>query len=107
MNLWGLRKDGSEFPVDIMLKPIADADGSAVLSIIRDVTEQREAQEQLRANDLRLRSIVESVSEYAIYLLDAEGHVMTWNPGAERIKGYAADEAIGLHFSRFLTQAKH
>jgi formate hydrogenlyase transcriptional activator len=104
MNLWGLRKDGSEFPVDIMLKPIADADGSAVLSIIRDVTEQREAQEQLRANDLRLRSIVESVSEYAIYLLDAEGHVMTWNPGAERIKGYAADEAIGLHFSRFLTQ---
>jgi formate hydrogenlyase transcriptional activator len=104
MNLWGLRKDGSEFPVDIMLKPIAAEDGSAVLSIIRDVTEQHEAQEQLRANDLRLRSIVESVSEYAIYLLDTEGHVLTWNPGGERIKGYKADEAIGLHFSRFLTQ---
>jgi formate hydrogenlyase transcriptional activator len=104
MNLWGLRKDGSEFPVDIMLKPIAAEDGSAVLSIIRDVTEQHEAQEQLRANDLRLRSIVESVSEYAIYLLDTEGHVLTWNPGGERIKGYKAEEAIGLHFSRFLTQ---
>jgi len=104
MNLWGLRKDGSEFPVDIMLKPIADEEGTAVLSIIRDVTEQREAQEQLRANDARLRSIVESVSEYAIYLLDTEGHVLTWNPGAERIKGYKAEEAIGLHFSRFFTQ---
>jgi PAS domain S-box-containing protein len=104
MNLWGLRKDGTEFPVDIMLKPISGEDGVAVLSIIRDVTEQREAQEQLRANDLRLRSIVESVAEYAIYLLDLDGNVMTWNPGAERIKGYTADEAIGLHFSRFLTQ---
>ena len=104
MNLWGLRKDGSEFPVDIMLKPVSAEAGSAVLSIIRDVTEQHEAQEQLRANDLRLRSIVESVNEYAIYLLDTEGHVLTWNPGAERIKGYTSEEAIGLHFSRFLTQ---
>jgi PAS domain S-box-containing protein len=103
MNLWGLRKDGSEFPVDIMLKPIADEDGSAVLSFIRDATEQREAQEQLRMTDARLRSIVESVSEYAIYLLDTEGHIMTWNPGAERIKGYKAEDVIGLHFSRFFT----
>jgi formate hydrogenlyase transcriptional activator len=104
MNLWGLRKDGTEFPVDIMLKPIAGKDGSAVLSIVRDVTEQHEAQEQMRMNDARLRSIVESVSEYAIYQLDAEGHVMTWNRGAEQIKGYTANEAIGLHFTRFFTQ---
>ncbi len=104
LNLRGLRKDGAEFPVDIMLKPIAAGDGSAVLSIIRDVTEQHEAQEQLRVTDARLRSIVESVTEYAIYLLDTEGYVRTWNPGAERIKGYKAEEAIGLHFSRFLTQ---
>jgi PAS domain S-box-containing protein len=104
MNLWGLRKDGSEFPVDIMLKPIAGEEGSAVLSIIRDVTEQHEAQEQMRMNDARLRSIVESVSEYAIYQLDAEGHVMTWNRGAEQIKGYTPNEAIGLHFTRFFTQ---
>jgi len=104
MNLWGLRKDGTEFPVDIMLKPIETEGGSAVLSIVRDVTEQHEAQEMVRANDARLRSIVESVSEYAIYLLDADGHILTWNPGAERIKGYSSEEAIGLHFSRFFIQ---
>jgi formate hydrogenlyase transcriptional activator len=104
MNLFGLRKDGSEFPVDIMLKPVYTDAGPAVVSFIRDATEQRAAQEALRQNDLRLRSIVESIGDYAIYLLDREGHVATWNRGAEHIKGYKADEVVGLHFSRFFTQ---
>ena len=104
MNLFGLRKDGTEFPVDIMLKPMETAFGPMVLSFMRDVTEQRAAMEALRRTDLQLRSIVESVSDYAIYLLDKDGHVATWNPGAERIKGYAADEILGSHFSRFFTQ---
>ncbi len=104
MNLFGLRKDGTEFPVDIMLKPIQTEAGPAVISFIRDATEQRAAQEALRQNDLRLRSIVEAIGDYAIYLLDREGHIATWNSGAERIKGYKADEIVGLHFSRFFTQ---
>ncbi|MGC1463612.1 MAG: sigma 54-interacting transcriptional regulator [Terracidiphilus sp.] len=104
MNLFGLRKDGTEFPVDIMLKPIETANGPAVLSFLRDVTEQRAAQETLRHKDVQLRSIVESVRDYAIYLLDRDGYVVTWNPGAERIKQYTADEILGLHFSRFFTQ---
>jgi len=104
MNLFGLRKDGSELPVDIMLKPIQTPAGTAVLSFIRDVTEQRAAQEALRRNDQQLRSIVESVRDYAIYLLDPDGCVMTWNAGAERIKQYTADEVLGLHFSRFFTE---
>ena len=66
-----------------------------VLSIVRDVTEQRAAQEALRRNDQQLRSIVESVRDYAIYLLDRDGYVMTWNPGAERIKGYTGEEILG------------
>ena len=103
MNLFGLRKDGTEFPVDIMLKPIQTPGGPAVLSFLRDVTEQRAAQEALRINDQQLRSIVETVRDYAIYLLDPDGCVMTWNPGAERIKQYTADEVLGLHFSRFFT----
>ena len=103
LNLFGLRKDGTEVPVDIMLKPIETADGPAVVTFIRDATEQRAAQEALRLNDARLRSIVESIGEYAIYLLDRDGHVLTWNPGAERIKGYKAEEVLGLHFSRFFT----
>jgi PAS domain S-box-containing protein len=55
MNLFGLRKDGTEFPVDIMLKPIETDAGQAVVSFVRDVTEQRAAQEALRLNDLRER----------------------------------------------------
>jgi formate hydrogenlyase transcriptional activator len=104
MNLFGLRKDGSEFPVDIMLKPMQTGSGPAVVSFVRDVTEQRAAQEAMRQNDLRLRSILESIGEYGIYMLDCEGYVLTWNAGAERIKGYTADEVQGLHFSRFFTE---
>ena len=104
MNLFGLRKDGTEFPVDIMLKPMETPSGPIVLSFVRDVTEQRAALEQLRHNDQQLRTIVESVRDYAIYLLDRDGCVMTWNPGAQGIKGYAAEEIQGLHFSRFFTQ---
>jgi PAS domain S-box-containing protein len=103
LNLYALRKDGTEFPVDIMLKPIETVHGPVVLSFVRDVTEQREAVEALRRNDQQLRSIVESVRDYAIYHLDREGHVMTWNPGVERIKGFTADEIVGAHFSRFFT----
>ena len=103
LNLFGLRKDGTEFPVDIMLKPMQTESGPAVVSFIRDATEQRAAQEAVRLNDQRLRSIVESIGEYAIYLLDSDGHVLTWNPGAERIKGYKPDEILGMHFSRFFT----
>ncbi len=103
MNLFGLRKDGTEFPVDIMLKPMVTEAGPVVLSFVRDVTEQREAMIALRRNDEQLRSIVESIRDYAVYLLDVDGHVMTWNPGAERIKQYTADEILGLHFSRFFT----
>jgi formate hydrogenlyase transcriptional activator len=104
LNLFGLRKDGSEFPVDIMLKPIETESGPAVVSFIRDVSEQRAAQEALRQNDLRLRSILESIDEYAIYMMDPDGHILTWNAGAQRIKGYTPDEIQGRHFSRFFVQ---
>jgi PAS domain S-box-containing protein len=104
MNLFAVRKDGTEFPVDIMLRPIGTDTGPVVLSFIRDATEQRAAQEELRRQDQQLRSIVETVHDYAIYMLDRDGHVMTWNPGGERIHGYSAEEIMGRHFSRFFTQ---
>jgi PAS domain S-box-containing protein len=104
LNLCGLRKDLSEFPVDILLKPIETPSGRVTISFVRDVTEQKAALEESRRLDQQLRSIVEGVRDHAIYLLDAEGFVTTWNPGAERIKGYSSDEILGLHFSRFFTQ---
>ena len=53
--------------------------------------------------DAQFRLLVESVSDYAIYLLDPTGRVASWNAGAERIKGYAAAEVMGRHFSIFFT----
>jgi PAS domain S-box-containing protein len=104
LNLFALRKDGSEFPVDIMLKPIESAEGPLVLSFARDVTEQRAMLDALRQADQQIRSIVESVSDYAMYLLDCDGTVTTWNPGAERIKGYVAEEILGRNFAVFFTR---
>ncbi|MDR3401516.1 MAG: CHASE3 domain-containing protein [Chthoniobacter sp.] len=73
----------------------------AVLLSIDDVTERRQTEQALKASEERFRTIVESVEDYAIMMLDAEGCVASWNRGAERTKGYTAEEIIGRHFSRF------
>ena len=72
--------------------------------VTRDITERQLAQLELLESERRFRRLVESVVDYAIFQLDTGGHVATWNAGAERIKGYTADEIIGQHFSRFYTE---
>jgi PAS domain S-box-containing protein len=104
INLFGLRKDRTEFPVDIMLKPIQTPQGIVTTSFVRDMTEQRAAMETVRRQDQQLRSIVEAVHDFSIYLLDRDGKVTIWNPGAEWIMGYTAQEIIGKHYSLFFTE---
>ncbi len=75
----------------------------AILEINHDITERKRADEQLRLSEERFRTLVETVHDYAIFGLDSQGHVISWNDGAERLNRYRADEIIGKHFSIFFT----
>jgi formate hydrogenlyase transcriptional activator len=102
-NLLAKRKDGNEFPVDIMLSPVKTSEGLAVIAVIRDISERKRAEEELRLSEERFRVLLEGVKDYAIFMLDLQGRVASWNSGAERIKGYRAEEILGHHFSKFYT----
>jgi PAS domain S-box-containing protein len=98
------RWDGSLFPADIALSPI-HLDGAAyVVAAVRDATQGRALADARREAEERFRLLVESVSGLAIFTLDAEGRVSSWNVGAERLKGYERAEIVGQHFSVFYTQ---
>jgi PAS domain S-box-containing protein len=103
---WRVRKDGSRFWALAVVDAVRDSDGKLVgfAKVTRDMTERRSEQTKMLESERRFRHLVEAVVDYAIFQLDAEGIVATWNAGAERIKGYTADEIIGQHFSRFYTE---
>ena len=102
---WRVRKDGSLFWASVVIDPIRDKDGALVgfSKVTRDLTERHKAEEALRRTEEQFRILIQGVTDYAIYMLDWEGRVTSWNAGAERIKGYAPAEIIGEHFSRFYT----
>ncbi|HET9753837.1 MAG TPA: PAS domain-containing protein, partial [Myxococcales bacterium] len=98
-----VRKDGTRFWADVVISAVRDENGDlrGYVKVTRDLTARRMAEEELRQSEERLRLMIESVKDYAIFMLTPDGHVATWNPGAERLKGYTAREIIGQHFSRF------
>jgi PAS domain S-box-containing protein len=102
---WRVRKDGTRFWASVVIDAIRDPDGKLIgfAKVTRDITDRQEAQQLLIESERRYRRLVEAVIDYAIFQLDLNGVVSTWNVGAERIKGYTPEEVIGKHFSVFYT----
>jgi PAS domain S-box-containing protein len=100
---WRLRKDGTRFWANVVITALRDEAGTLVgfAKVTRDLTERRRSEELLRQSEERFRLLVQSVRDYAIFMLDPRGRIVSWNAGAERINGYTPEEVIGLHFSIF------
>jgi PAS domain S-box-containing protein len=101
------RKDGSQFVASITVKPVCDDAGSLLgwWEVARDLSQQKADAYAHEFTEEQFRRLVHSVIDYAIYMLDLDGYVQSWNAGAERIKGYSEKEILGRHFSTFYTEA--
>ncbi len=102
---WRLRKDRTKFWAHVLIDPIFNDQHELIgfAKVARDLTERKLAEAELASSEAQFQLIVQSVTDYAIYVLNPQGYVTTWNAGAERINGYTSDEIIGENFSRFFT----
>lgn len=116
---WRVKKDGTRFWGSIVITALHDKQGNVIgySKVTRDLTERKAAEEklqryvaelqqkneQLRRSEERYYKMISEVEDYAIVLLDTDGHIQNWNRGAENIKGYRSEDIIGKHFSVFYT----
>src|SRR6185369_457219 len=96
-----LTKDGREFPVELALFPVTFLGHVTLCAFLHDITERQRAEKAVKESEEKFRLLVQGVRDYAIFLLDPDGNVASWNRGAERIKQYTSDEIVGKHFSIF------
>ncbi len=102
---WRLRKDGSRFWASAVINALFDDDGATIgfAKITRDISSKQEAHEALRQSEQRFRLLMDSVVNYAIFTLDMNGLVTSWNSGAERAIGYTRDDILNRHYAVFYT----
>jgi PAS domain S-box-containing protein len=102
---WRFKKNGDQYWGEMLLSPLYDEAKkfTGYSCVLRDVTEKKHLEIELRQSEERFRLMVEGVRDYAIFMLDTTGNIMSWNEGAKRIKGWSANEIIGKHFSSFYT----
>jgi PAS domain S-box-containing protein len=93
VELSALRRDGTTFPVELAITWADSGPAQTFTGFFRDVSERKESE--------HFRLLVEAVKDYAIFMLDSEGRVVTWNPGAQAFNGYVAGEILGQSFSVF------
>ena len=100
---WRVRRDGSRFWANVVITRLLDDAGQleGFSKVTRDLTQRHEHEELLRQSEELFRLLVNGVRDYAIFMLDPDGRVVSWNLGAQVNKGYAAEEIIGRHFSLF------
>jgi PAS domain S-box-containing protein len=103
---WRVRRDGTRFWASVVVDPIRNPAGELIgfAKITRDITERKATEDALRESEDRFRLLVESVTDYAIYMISPTGVITNWNPGAERIKGYKREEIVGSNFAVFYTE---
>jgi len=103
MEPFGVKKDGTKIPIDISLSPVVTVGGTLIFASVTDMTDRKIEAKKLQRSQEDFQLLVNSVKEYAIFMLDTDGNVVTWNSGAERIKGYRADEITGKNIEVFYT----